>query len=305
MTDDFCLAHSDRLGYAPKPGFRGVGASGWPVTIDADGLRTCGDDATNTVAGRPILAVGDSYTFGEEVGDAETWPARLQRLSGRRVLNGGVSGYGLDQVVLRGELLSDQHKPALIIVGFIADDMRRTEMRRLWGRDKPWFVLEAGDLVLRGTPVPRRTPRAPAWLRHRLERLLIALPAPLQQLFGYHVRMHPAGHGTRIAPHLVARLAKLEARQRCRVALLAQYHPQVWVDKTFAREQRRTTLDVLDRAKSLGLATIDTFPRFAAEPAPESLYVNTHLGARGNAMIASLLAARLAELQGSSTDAKS
>lgn len=295
MTDDFCLIHDDRLGYAPKPGFRGSGAGGWTVTIDSDGFRTC-RDAPGADAGRAILAVGDSYTFGEEVSDAETWPAQLQGLVGRRVLNGGVSGYGFDQIVLRAEQLADRHKPSMLIAGFIADDIRRTEMRRQWGRNKPWFVLGAGEPALAGVPVPRRKPRAPAWLRHRLERLLIELPAPLQQIAGYHVRRHSAGEGIRIALHLVERLAQLERRHGCRVVLLAQYHPHVWVDRTFAGDQRRTTQRVLDRANSLGLATVDTFTRFAIEPAAASLYVNVHLNARGNAMVASLLAARLPEL---------
>ena len=298
MGDDFCFAHDDRLGYTPKPGFHGAGAGGWSVTIDPHGLRTCGDLAVaDADAGRAILAVGDSYTFGEEVSDAETWPAQLQRLSGRRILNGGVSGYGFDQVVLRAEQLADQHKPSMIIVGFIADDVRRTEMRRVWGRNKPWFAIEAEGLVLRGTPVQARKPVASRRLRHRLERILIELPAPLQQLFRYHLRKHSAGQGLRISLHLVERLAKLEAKHQCRIVLLAQYHPHVWVDREFATEERRVVQTVLDRAKSLGLATVDTFPRFAIEPAAPSLYINSHMNARGNAMIASLLAARLLELQ--------
>jgi lysophospholipase L1-like esterase len=300
MADDFCLLHNDRLGYAPKPGFRGVGAGGWPVTIDADGLRTCGESATAD-ADQSILAVGDSYTFGEEVSDTQTWPAQLQRLSGRRVLNGGVSGYGFDQVVLRAEQLAEDHKPSMIIVGFIADDIRRTEMRRLWWRDKPWFDVQADEIVIKGAPVLQRKRIAPLPLRKHLERILIALPSTLQQLFGYHIRVRPAGHGARIVPYLIERLAKLEAAYRCRVVLLAQYHPGVWLDRAFAIGERRTTQGVLDRAQDLGLATVDTFPRFATEPAPESFYVNSHLNARGNSMIASLLAARLPDLQGSST----
>jgi|AGTN01.2.fsa_nt_gi GDSL-like Lipase/Acylhydrolase. len=296
MADDFCLVHDDLLGYAPKPGFRGVGAGGWAVTIDSDGLRTCGVPAIADLD-RAILAVGDSYTFGEEVSDAETWPALLQRLSARRVLNGGVSGYGFDQIVLRAEQLADQHKPSMIIVGFIADDIRRTELRRLWGRNKPWFTIELEKLVLKGAPVPERKPLSPSRLRHRLERILIELPAPLQQFCGYHVRRHPAGHGTRIALHLVERLAELEEKHQCRVVLLAQYHPHVWVDRKFATEERRAVQGVLDRASSLGLAIVDTFPRFAIEPTAASFYVNSHLSARGNSMIASLLAARLPELQ--------
>lgn len=295
MADDFCLMHDPDLGYAPKPGFRGSGAAGWPVTIDVDGLRSCGESTEGAGGERPILAVGDSYTFGEEVGDTEAWPALLQQLSGRRVLNGGVSGYGFDQVVLRAERLADIHGPAMLIVGFIADDVRRTEMRRLWGRNKPWFGLESEQLQLAGVPVPERRRRAPRWLRPRLDRILITLPAVLQHLFGYHVRRHPAGHGLRIALCLIERLAQLGERHRCPVVLLAQYHPQVWSERAFAAEERRLTTLVLDGARKAGLATVDTFPRFAVEPAAASFYVNSHLNGRGNAMVASLLAARLPE----------
>lgn len=291
MSDDFCFVHSDLLGYAPKPGFSGAGAGGWAVAIDASGFRTCGEPfAAGT--DRAILAVGNSYTFGEEVNDTDTWPAQLQHLSGCRVLNGGVSGYGFDQVVLRAEQLANDHHPLMIIVGFIADDIRRTEMKRIWWRDKPWFAVDTDELVLQGVPVPMRKPWSP-FIRHRLERILIELPADLQRLFGYHARQHPAGHGMRIALQLVERLSKLEAKHQCRVVMLAQYSPYVWENRRLEARERRITQEILDRARSLGLATVDTYPRFATEPRPASFYVNSHLNARGNLAVASLLAARL------------
>ena len=111
------------------------------LTIDADGLRRTGERRPARPAAAPILAVGNSFTFGEEVNDAETWPAHLAALAGRRVLNAGVSGYGFDQIVLRAEELAPRYKPAAIVVGFIADDIRRTEMRRLWGAEKPYFDI--------------------------------------------------------------------------------------------------------------------------------------------------------------------
>ena len=66
----------------------------------------CAATGEQASPGAPILAVGDSFTFGDEVNDGQTWPAQLQLLTGRRVLNGGVSGYGFDQIVLRAEQLA-------------------------------------------------------------------------------------------------------------------------------------------------------------------------------------------------------
>lgn len=123
------------------------------------------------------------------------------------MLNSGVSGYGFDQIGLRAQRLAAVHAPSMVIVGFIADDVRRTEMRRVWGRDKAWFAFDGDRLRLAGVPVPERQGLGPPWLRHRLDRLLIALPASVQQVYGYHVRRHPAGQCLRIALHLIERLA--------------------------------------------------------------------------------------------------
>ena len=52
------------------------------------GRRPAADESGGEqVAGAPILAVGNSFTYGDEVNDGQTWPAQLQLLTGRRVLN--------------------------------------------------------------------------------------------------------------------------------------------------------------------------------------------------------------------------
>src|SRR5262245_30306251 len=135
--------HDDRLGYVPRPNHVEPG-----LTIDSAGLRMTGPVGVSGPSLPPILAVGDSFTFGEDVSDPEIWPSTLQGRTGRRVLNGGVSGYGLDQIVLRAEMLAALYKPDVIIVGFIADDIERTEMRRLWWRNKPWFTVAGDGLAL-------------------------------------------------------------------------------------------------------------------------------------------------------------
>ena len=128
------------------------------ITIDADGRRRrAGRPAQG---GAPILAVGDFFTFGDEVNDGQTWPAQLQRMTGRRVLNAGVSGYGFDQIVLRAEQFAAKYKPSAIVVSFIADDISRTEMRRLWSADKPWFELDKASCYCAAYPCRRAPIRA-------------------------------------------------------------------------------------------------------------------------------------------------
>jgi len=290
MTDIRPYIHDDVLGYAPNPGFCGPGVWDKMHTIDAEGLRSTGERPASREG--PILAVGDSYTYGDEVSDEETWPAQLQKLTGRPVLNGGVTGYGFDQIVLRTEQLVARHNPSLVIMGFITDDLRRTEARRMWWRNKPWFAIENDQLVLKGVPVPNRLslpPRIRTWIEAGLSRL----PEVLQHLVGYHVRVHPSGFGLAIAQRLTERLGRLQAERGIRIVLMAQYPPTVWEHRAEANEQRRCMQALFHAAAACGIATLDIYPRLATEPKPLAYYQSWHMNARGNLMVARLLAATL------------
>jgi len=284
-------AHDAALGHVPRAGHSAPG-----VTIEANGLRRSGE----AIAGAPILAVGDSFTFGDEVSDGETWPAQLQRLTGRRVLNGGVSGYGFDQIVLRAEQLAQIYKPTAIVVAFIADDIRRTEMRRLWSADKPYFTIEDGKLELRGVPVPPRAPAASTlspwqWVvgySYFFDLLLRQLNL-LHDWYGDHQRVQAPGTGQHLACLLAGRLADLQRQSGARVVVVAEYDPVVWDDPAFAAEQRRLTRGLLDCAARAGLATIDSFDALAATGQPRRLYVTWHLNEAGNGLIARLVAQAL------------
>ena len=279
-TEQRRFEHSDRLGVVPRDGLRG------------------GERMRDGVA--PLLAVGDSYTYGEEVGDGETWPAHLERALGRTVLNGGVSSYGFDQIVLRAELLATERKPAMIVVAFIADDIHRTEMRRMWGAEKPYFDIVSDDLVLRNVPVPLPPdPRTTLTFSQRTLGYSYLFDFILRRLdllhgwFGDHVRVHPVGAGERISCLLTARLAELQQRSSTPVLLVAQYDSVVWQDPVFAAEQRRLTVGLLRCATNRGLATIDTFDALAARTADmKRLYVLWHMSDEGNRLIASVIAAK-------------
>jgi hypothetical protein len=284
-------AHDPELGHVPRAGYAAAGA-----TIEADGMRRTGEQ----VAGAPILAVGDSFTYGDEVNDGQTWPAQLQQLTGRRVLNAGVSGYGFDQIVLRAEQLAAKYKPSAIVVSFIADDIRRTEMRRLWSADKPYFVIEDGKLRLRGVPVP---PRAEAgstlsfwqWTlgySYLVEVILRRLDQ-LHDWYGDHKRVAAPGTGEHLSCLLTARLAELQKQSGAKVIVLAEYDPVVWDDPAFAAEQQRMTRGLLDCAAKNGLTTIDSFDTLAVTGAPRKLYVTWHMNEPGNRLIAGLVAREL------------
>ena len=288
------MLHDPLLGYAPRPLHAAPG-----VTFDGDGLRLNGD-APNGDKTRTILAVGDSYTFGDEITDGETWPAHLQRLTGRRTLNAGVSGYGFDQSVLRAERLASTSGPSLIVVSFIADDIRRTELSRIWGAEKPYFEIDGEQLTLGNAPVPPRPQTQDTlnfWQRtlgysYLVDFVLRRLNL-MHDWFGDHVRVHPAGTGERIACLLTGRLAELKRSSGAEVVLLAQYDPVVWQSEAFAAEQRQMTQRLLACAEAQGLRTLDSFDALAAWPGdggPARLYVLWHMSDQGNRLIAELIA---------------
>lgn len=290
MAHKILHVHDSLLGYVPRPGVNGTVRNGGLITIDIDGFRVTGE--SHRPNDGPIVAVGDSYTYGEDVGDQEAWPAQLQALTGRRVLNAGVSGYGLDQIVLRAERVVETHRPSVVIVSFIAEDIHRTEMRRLWWHDKPWFEIKEGQLTLKGVPVPNRT-TLPIGMRIQIERALVKLPPVLQHLASYHLRVHRPGTGRAISLRLMERLARLQAEHHVRVIVVAQYDARAWIGKAGADEQRSLTRAMLSHAAASGLQTLDTYHRIAAEPERRRLYERLHLNGRGNRMIAHLVAAGL------------
>src|SRR5690242_6507248 len=140
-----------RLGFIPRPDFY------WEhgmAHYDAYSDRLTPAPPGVTLAEPPVLVVGDSFAHGDETSDEETWPTLLQPLLHRRVINAAMSGYGIDQMVLRGEIVAARVKPSAIVLSFISDDVRRMEMKRVWGAEKPYFALIDGKLVERNVPVP-------------------------------------------------------------------------------------------------------------------------------------------------------
>lgn len=251
---DSSVIPDSALGWIGKPNFARPTHSN-----DADGFRTM-----PPVGSAPsVLALGDSFAYGSEAGDRETWPFYLQEMLGRPVVNAGVPGYGLDQTVLRAERLAERLKPGLLVVSFIADDVARTELSRAWGRSKPYFELRGDALELRNVPVPPNPAPAsylPAWeywigwsalatvVRNRLI-------ADQHEYFRDHIRALPRGSGEQLACALMKRLAGIGTP----TLVVAQYDPTGWEHKEHGPETLRISRHVLKCADEAGLATLDLF----------------------------------------------
>ncbi|MBW2420339.1 MAG: hypothetical protein JRH19_17495 [Deltaproteobacteria bacterium] len=299
--------HHSRLGWMPRPGVQAKGRDlRWrtkegPVVPgtneDADvnildyGIRSNGQPVPSARHPR-VLAVGDSFTFGDQVSDHQTWPAQLEVSLGVRVLNGGVYAYGIDQAVLRAELLAPIHRPQLVVLSFIPGDILRATVSVRNNAAKPYFEIERGRLILRNDPVP-----APA---QGLD--------PFRRIFGYSYlvdgimnRMRPdywqAGPRTRahdrgaeVACLLMERLAKLGREQDLQVLVVAQQPRVNQFDSAMSDR-------LLGCARSAGLATLSLYPALQAlaDRLPERYagFYFGHMTEAGNRFVAQKIAKRI------------
>ncbi len=144
-------------GWIPKPNLRDVKTfDNKTLSTNSKGLRGKKDfPYTKNKEKLRILILGDSFTFGDEVSDDETYSSYLQEmLPHTEVINMGVHGYGHDQMLILLKEEGVKYEPDIVVLGFLALDMSRNLLEF---RDfaKPRFVLERGELKLTGTPVPR------------------------------------------------------------------------------------------------------------------------------------------------------
>jgi hypothetical protein len=143
------------LGWLPTPNLRNISFASVPQSTNSRGLRGTTEYAYEAPrARRRIVLLGDSFTFGSEVRDEETYAHRLQQmLPAVDVLNLGVNGYGHDQMLIYFEQEGRKYAPDVVILGFLARDMDRNTLAF---RDyaKPRFVSENGQLTLTNSPVP-------------------------------------------------------------------------------------------------------------------------------------------------------
>lgn len=148
------------LGWSPK-----AGSAGFEKGVTGEVQYHIDENGSRRVACKParrarIATFGDSYTFGRQVADHETWQSELGRLTDSGVLNYGVGNYGLDQAVLKYENTLLPKSIRVVIIGVVPETLCR--IHSYWKHYlefgnilafKPRFLLVKGELSLLKSPI--------------------------------------------------------------------------------------------------------------------------------------------------------
>ena len=164
------IRYDQQLGWLTVPNFHQENyfAPGIGLTTNSVGLRASEEFTPQVPSGKlRIICSGDSFTFGEGVGDEHTWCRQLESLDQRfQTVNMGESGYGVDQMYLwygrQGAVL--QHN--VHIFAFIIEDFRRMQLTNYIGYGKPLLRVRDGELITENVPVPRQSSALP-WLERK------------------------------------------------------------------------------------------------------------------------------------------
>lgn len=140
---NICDKLDTQLGWVPKPNCRTK-----IYSTNSKGFR--GSKEYNLTENKKrIVLVGDSFTWGENSFDNETFPFYLEKLSNgsAEAINMGVHGYGPDQFYIYFMRDGLKYKPDAVVFGLFLPDIHRTifKVREYF---KPRFILENGKLKL-------------------------------------------------------------------------------------------------------------------------------------------------------------
>jgi len=284
------------LGWIPKPHIQSSSKDGTVrITILHDGLRSNGHSLPQGRDKPAILVVGDSFTFGEEVTDFETWPALLEKTLGLKVFNGGVAGFGMDQIVLRGEILSRKLRPHLLILSFILQDLYRCELSLFDHTPKPFFKIENQKILY--VPIPsipgKRHGNIKSQGLNGVQRYLgysfladfLMKRWDTRAWYGKDLKIEHK-EGERVSCLLMERLGKWATQEKISVLVMAQYGLDIHPKHSQVSEK------VLQCAKKNGIKTLNLYSTIFPLKNLGKFYWKPlgHMTGKGNQVIAETLA---------------
>ncbi len=151
------MRFDDQLGWSPQPGAKAYSkATGQTIeyAINEKGLRGGPKEYAKPEGVFRIVTLGDSHTFGFGVPLAYHYTTLLEGyFKNLEVINLGVNGYGLDQMLLRLQSEGLKYHPDLVLL-YLPHYADVRHMRdKVWGMGKPQFELKNGELILKNSPV--------------------------------------------------------------------------------------------------------------------------------------------------------
>ena len=149
-------AYDPTRGWILKPDIRDMRVfDGTILNTNSKGIRGTGEyDYARTSGRQRVVVLGDSFTFGAEVADDQTFCKYLRaNLENVDVLNLGVQGYGHDQMLLYLRDEGVKYHPDVVMVGFTFIDVYRN-IENFFAYSKPKFESISGRLTLTNVPVP-------------------------------------------------------------------------------------------------------------------------------------------------------
>lgn len=235
-----------------------------------------------------IALVGDSFTYGDEVSDEATAAWALRERTDAEILNHGVLGHGLDQVLLQWrQVLASDPPDALVLLLTNVVAFRTGSTWDNWAR--PWVEATPSGLAVRGVPVPPPESFLPAWWSPRLDDIVVLwrARATMQTDLGRALDLAPAT--------LDALAAETRAADTTLVVVYAPV-PSEYEGPTPGSSAVHDAVFVPWCEQARGSVCVDLLDAFRAEAARGTRLTEVrHWSAAGHTLVAEVLAEVLAD----------